>query len=49
MAKIMEAEQGSMKVEKQKMQEATLALQRVQEECHHALLDLTKQHNRSAR
>ncbi|KAG0577750.1 hypothetical protein M758_5G170700 [Ceratodon purpureus] len=49
MAKIMEAEQGSMKIEKLKMQEATLALQRVQEECHHALLNLTMQHNTSAK
>ena len=49
MAKIMEAEQESMKVERQKIQEATVALQKVQEECHHALIGLTKEHERSAR
>ncbi|XP_024367881.1 uncharacterized protein [Physcomitrium patens] len=49
MAKIMEAEQGHMKAERQKIHEATLSLQRVQDECNNALLALTQEHDRSAR
>lgn len=49
MVKIMEVEQESMKVERQKIQEATLALLRVREECQRALVDFTQEHARSAR
>lgn len=49
MARIMEVEQQSVMEERLKIQEATLALLRVQEECQHALADVTNEHERSAR
>lgn len=46
-ANIMGSEQGFMTSERQKIQEATMALQRVQKECQLALGDLKQEHDHS--